>query len=157
MKISNANVRMYLDRFFEGNTTRAEEIALSAYFRETEKMPDDLIPYKKMFGWIDSGMREPIMPLSRRVPMWRRIAMWSLSAAAAVGLAICSIYTVDSRKAAKNRELIYAGSFVVHGNVRNDNISEIWPEIQKTMQACEEMEKDFENIDFNSPIYTEIL
>ena len=50
------NIAELLRRFFDGETTCAEEKALEKYFTSDTPLPPELEPYRDMFGWYASGM-----------------------------------------------------------------------------------------------------
>lgn len=151
MKINKENIDFYLDKFFEGNTDRKEELELSRFFRETTDLPPDLSDMRQMFAWIDNGMKEEEMPLAQKPIHSIRKVMLRLSSAAAIFILIFTIVFLGSRfNAAANPEIIYKGSYVCHGNLKNQNIREILPEIQNTLQQVDEMQNEINNLHIES-------
>ena len=60
------NIRVLLDLYFEGETTTKQEQELSAYFRNTQQIPADLMPYKGLFAAFDNTRQitSPVEPKS---------------------------------------------------------------------------------------------
>lgn len=83
------NIHELLDRFFDGNTTCAEEKALEEYFTSGAPVPPDCEQYRAMFGWYASGMDESRLP-DKSKPKRRKmkIMAWIASTAAAAALII---------------------------------------------------------------------
>lgn len=69
-------------------TTVEQEQRLAEYFRSARDVPPELEPFRRMFGWFDSGMRTPLAPPSRGM---RRIIPLApiASAAASVAVLLC--------------------------------------------------------------------
>ena len=150
MKINKENIDFYLDKFFEGNTDRKEELELSRFFRETTDLPPDLSDMRQMFAWIDNGMKEEEIPVAQKPIHSIRKIMLRLSSAAAIFILIFTIVFLESRfNAAANPEIIYKGSYVCHSGVKESDIKTILPEIESTLKQVDEMEKKIENLDFD--------
>lgn len=83
------NIHELLDRFFDGNTTCAEEKALEEYFASGAPVPPDCEQYRAMFGWYASGMDESLLP-DKSKPKRRKMKVmaWIASSAAAAALLI---------------------------------------------------------------------
>lgn len=147
MKINKDNIDFYLDKFFEGNTDRKEELELSRFFRETTDLPPDLSDMQQMFAWIDNGMKDEEMPVAKHQfhPI-RKLILWLSSAAAIFILTFTIVFFGGHFNASANPEIIYNGSYVSHGNLKNRNIKEILPEIQNTLQQIDEMQNEINNL-----------
>ncbi|MCH5232811.1 MAG: hypothetical protein J1E78_04160 [Muribaculaceae bacterium] len=148
MKINIYNVRFYLDKFFEGETTRLEEKELSKFFHESNDLPTDLEFYKEMFACIDQETRAKKYPFPSKFfsSGLRKYAYWGCVAAVLAIVILTVILKVRNSSNSSFPEQIYAGSYVYHAKVRNDNIREIMPEIRSTLQAVEDMKKEIKNI-----------
>ena len=83
------NIHKLLDRFFDGDTSCAEEKALEEYFISVAPVPPDCEQYRAMFGWYASGMDESRLP-DKSKPKRRKmkIMAWIASTAAAAALII---------------------------------------------------------------------
>lgn len=83
------NIHELLDRFFDGNTTCAEEKALEEYFTSGAPVPPDCEQYRAMFGWYASGMDKSLLPDKSKPKRRKMKAMaWIASSAAAAALII---------------------------------------------------------------------
>ena len=148
MKIEDKNIEKYLEKFFEGETNREEEKALSEYFKNSESFPEGIKEYRDMFRWIDDGM--PGYERIEKNSLVGKIKIWllSLSAAALIGLIINSWMSQEVKSSTINPEIIYAGSYVSHNGKDNYDIKSILPEIKETILMVDEMERKIENINF---------
>lgn len=147
MIIYGDNINQYLDKFFNGETTRAEEIELGRYFRETPSLPAELSPYKAMFRWIDDGMPETYN--KRKPKILRSAFVWITSAAALIAFVVT--IALNKQHTSIDPELIYKGSYVERNSIKNENIAAIMPEIQSTIKQVDEMQQEFEHLNFDSP------
>jgi len=76
------NIRLLLDRYFEGETTLEEEKTLAAYFASAE-VADDLVPYRPMFGYFAEA-REMEPERTMALPVKRNRMRWIPAAASVV-------------------------------------------------------------------------
>lgn len=151
MNINDDNIHQYLDSFFEGETTREEELALSAYFRDHDIFPGDIGNYKPMFAWIDEGMPElPRHDSKRLIPT---IITWSLTAAAAISVLIVALFYTTFQPPVSDPEILYAGSYICDNNGINGDINSILPEIRATIDEVNEMEARIEILDFDNEAF----
>lgn len=153
MQINNSNIDEYLDRFFEGRTTCAEESEMMQYFR-TSEVPERLEAYKPMFAWIESGMPESDKEVKPKRPtiIWKTLTWW-LSAAAVVAILVSVAMTFEPQsgnQSISTLEALYRGSYVENNGVRNSNIAAIMPEIKSTLEAVDEMEYEIANMNFEN-------
>lgn len=81
-----------IDKFMSGTTTLDEEKALGDFFRQTERLPAELEPYRDMFAYFDNGMTgEPSgKPVSHAAPV--RSLRWIAGIAAAVAVIFVAAY-----------------------------------------------------------------
>lgn len=81
-----------IDKFMSGTTTLDEEKTLGDFFRQTERLPAELEPYRDMFAYFDNGMTgEPSgKPVSHAVPV--RSLRWIAGIAAAVAVIFVAAY-----------------------------------------------------------------
>lgn len=144
IKITSENLDAMLERFFDGDTSRAEEQSLERYFRSAAPLPRRYECYRAMFGWYASGMKEeelpkPAAPVRRKA--WRTV-LWGSSVAAAVALVLC---IVPLRPSQSLSELsCYEGSFIMRDGRLMVSDNEIRPEIEAALldAACLEQEID---------------
>lgn len=75
--------------FLDGMTTVEQEQQLAEYFRSARDVPPEWEPFRKMFGWFDSGMTPPLFPPTRKNKRIFRFApIVSAAACAAVLLGV---------------------------------------------------------------------
>lgn len=81
-----------IDKFMSGTTTLYEEKTLGDFFRQTERLPAELEPYRDMFAYFDNGMTgEPSgKPVSHAAPV--RSLRWIAGIAAAVAVIFVAAY-----------------------------------------------------------------
>lgn len=81
-----------IDKFMSGTTTLDEEKTLGDFFRQTERLPAELEPYRDMFAYFDNGMTgEPSgKPVSHAAPV--RSLRWIAGIAAAVAVIFVAAY-----------------------------------------------------------------
>lgn len=143
------NIAELLRRFFDGETTCAEEKALEEYFTSDMPLTPELEPYRDMFGWYASGMDLSSLPSEKpelavtvsqpapsRPKTRRRIRpmIWWSSAAAMVVLTIGLTWqhkTVQFTPA--ESQSIYAGSYIVRDGHKITGDAEILGVVQATL------------------------
>lgn len=86
------DLEILIDKFMSGTTTLDEEKALGDFFRQTERLPAELEPYRDMFAYFDNGMTgEPSgKPVSHAAPV--RSLRWIAGIAAAVAVIFVAAY-----------------------------------------------------------------
>lgn len=86
------DLKILIDKFMSGTTTLDEEKALGDFFRQTERLPAELEPYRDMFAYFDNGMTgEPSgKPVSHAAPV--RSLRWIAGIAAAVAVIFVAAY-----------------------------------------------------------------
>lgn len=47
------HIRLLLNKYFEGDTSHAEEVELCRFFAESKQLPADMAAYRPLFGYID--------------------------------------------------------------------------------------------------------
>ncbi len=121
------DISRLVDRFFDGDTTPAEEREIYAFFASHRDL-GDLEQYRSMFGWYASlpqdgrGRRS-----SRRRNVWWVAAGIAATMALAVGIG----FSLLSPRMGVDRELYsqYQGSYVVCNGKRITDLSVIYPSI----------------------------
>lgn len=133
-----------LERFFNGDTSRSEEMALEQYFLTEKELPERYKPYREMFGWYATGMDEsklPQKPAPKARRRWSKIA-WGISIAAAVAF---MIFIPGVRKGSVASDLSrYEGSFVMRDGEMMTLSADLRPEIEAVLveASCLEQEID---------------
>lgn len=147
--IAPDNIAELLTRFFDGETTCAEEKALEEYFTSDIPLPPELQPYREMFGWYASGMNpdalpsekpEPAVTVSQGAPSQpktrRKIhpMIWWSSAAAMVVLTIGLTWQHKAGQfTSAEASSIYAGSYIVRDGHKITGDAEILGVVQATL------------------------
>ena len=155
-------IRMLMERFFEGRTTLEEEQELYGFFRK-ENLPQDLLPYKDMFldfsaltltgqeAALLSPDKLPSQPATKDItarpaPIRQRrtrsiYLKYSMGIAATLLLAVLIGWGVNTRQ---ERQLaaLYEGSYMIVNGKRTDKLTRIHPEIERTLAKAEKIEQD---------------
>ena len=157
MQINGSNINDYLKRFFDGETTCAEETELCRYFREEKRLPEGLEQYRRMFAWIEAGMTETGLESSKKRPtvLKKSVIWWSAAVAACIVAVVVTTFSVgsDDDPSLLSRNEIYYGSYVETQVGKNTDISAIMPEIESTLKEVEEMERELANLNFDNPAF----
>lgn len=125
-----AIIRRLVERFFDGDTSPAQEQAIYDYYATHQGLPDDLERYRPMFGWY-SAMSSPVR---RRRPLPRFAGI----AAALAMLVVVGVVLVRSGSSADERLYAsYRGSYVIRDGQRIDDIQLIYSNL-----ACAEQMAD---------------
>lgn len=115
----NEHIQNLMDRFFEGETSNAEEKELYLFFTQKD-LPKQFEPYRKMFGFFDSGMADEatkteVSEKKRKVVSFQKIAWTALAVAASLLL----VFVIGSRIQKENNNFNpYEGSYMVKNGVR---------------------------------------
>ena len=100
------NIKELLQKYFEGDTSLAEESILKNYFLQ-ENLPDDLKQYQTMFVCFEQAQTETLsdanfeerfkkqVSFKKHHGLVYHIAMWSSAAAASIVIALGSIYYAE--------------------------------------------------------------
>jgi hypothetical protein len=97
-------VERILEKYFEGETTSAEEKELKDYFASTN-VAQHLEHYKPMFGYFSQAKQEQykaVIPLQTKK---RKIASWTSIAAAVIVLLGLGTFTFMNYNATKSQDL----------------------------------------------------
>lgn len=132
------NVRSYLTRFMNGETSNAEEAALYAYFRSHDVEADpELAPYRDMLAYLETGMPEEALQKPRHRRLWRPIA----AAAAACIIIAAGVYGWRQQQAWQQFAATYEGSYmIIDGEVISD-LRQLRPELLAMLHKSEEAEQ----------------
>ncbi len=140
-QLNSNNIEEMLRRFFDGDTTCAEEKMLESYFCSGGEVPPEYECYRDMFGWYASGMDEnalpdaqsTVLPIEKTKPKRRRqrILLWWGSVAAAIAIVIGLGWNQRVEQLAGPS--LYAGSFVVRDGMLITGDDEIKGDIEATI------------------------
>lgn len=140
------NLDDMLRRFFDGETTCAEDKMLEQYFCSNPDIPQNYLQYRNMFCWYASGMDEtklPTAPVSAvKMPrLTKQIVVWWTSVAAALALLIGLGYNVFLSQST----FAPRGSYIVRDSYIITGTDEIESVIDATFAEgnCLEDEIDF--------------
>ncbi|MDF9828746.1 hypothetical protein [Parabacteroides sp. PF5-6] len=132
------HIEELLERFFEGQTSNAEEQELYIFFG-SDDLPEHLAPYKPVFGYFETGLMEEIQSSSEKqasvkpLPLRRKVLM-VLTSVAAVVLAFFLLQPLFTHQ---NEEPDpFEGSFIVRNGERIDDLDQIRPELELKMQLA---------------------
>ena len=89
-KVTSENIREYLARYMEGESTQEELRLLKEYFGSTKNLPSDLRPYAQMFAMLEEKPQTPSVEALNRfaegqIPARRKLLpLWPVWAAACI-------------------------------------------------------------------------
>lgn len=141
-------IEQLLDRFFKGDTTRAEEKALEEYFAG-ENVAETLLQYKPMFKWYAEGMpgeaaaaaNKPVARKRTAFPL--KPAIWFSSAAAALAILFTAGWNYHSAKVQKDMlAKQHEGSYVMIDGVLYTDMEDISDEIEYLKLEAESIEME---------------
>jgi hypothetical protein len=136
MKEEFTDIEGLLERFFEGKTSNAEEKELYVFFNRKD-VPEHLSSYKPLFGYFESGLAEEVHRSetgSSKKPVTVRRRLLSMAISAAAVLLLLLIYPLFINRSADSDP--FEGSYIVRNGVRIDNLDEIRPELELTLQKA---------------------
>ena len=121
-------IRTLLDRFFDGETSLAEEQELYDYFRQDiAALPEDLVPLREMFLDLAAVPYDDVVPTQSQQTVNRRWYHW---AAAVVLLLVVGATVLFTRSRQTDDECVA----IVYGERTTDR-TVVLTEMQKTMAA----------------------
>ncbi|MDR2969955.1 MAG: hypothetical protein LBV32_10195 [Tannerellaceae bacterium] len=136
MKEDNKYMEELLERFFNGETSNAEEQELYALF-ESGELPEHLLPYKPVFDYFKSGLAEEVessAKISEAIkplrPPGRRYLTVLLTAAAVILMFFLLKPLLHTEPDP------FEGSYIVRNGVRIDDLEQIRPELELKMQTA---------------------
>lgn len=150
-------IKTLIERFFEGDTTLAEEQWLYDYFKHTQDLPEELEEYRDTFldfdviALVDSPSNEvaistqkislPIVeqPVSTAPPKYRRWWIQLTGIAAMVAIVVGAVWTFQTYQGIQ-MEKLYGGSYMIVDGQRIDNLREILPQIKSTLSLADAIE-----------------
>lgn len=152
MNINNNNIKEFLNKFFDGDTDREEELALSSYFKNEKRIPKEFRKYKIYFDWIDKGLPDIDEFKKRKNIKIGKVISLSLSAAVVLGFVVTILLSLLPKHpdSYSDPNIIYEGSYISHNGVVYNEPRSILPEIQDLIRQVEDMENEIENLNFDS-------
>lgn len=146
------HIEQLVEKFLDGRTTNAEERELYAWFRSND-VGEEWVELKAMFAWYEAGMPEqeakqkPQLELRASRP--ERRGLWiAVGAVAGVAASLVVALTVwlTFDNSQHNDLSIYAGSYIVDGGVRYDNIEDIENDIEEMLERAERIEQSADEL-----------
>lgn len=150
-------IKTLIERFFEGDTTLAEEQWLYDYFKQTKELPEELEAYRETFLGFDAiclsdapsaeiTMVEPkeSLPISEQAvsstpPKYRGWWKTMVGIAAMIAIVVGSVWTFQTYQRIQLQN-IYGGSYMIVDGKRIDNLREILPQIKSTLSLADAFE-----------------
>lgn len=146
------HIEQLVEKFLDGRTTNAEERELYAWFR-SNNVGEEWAELKAMFAWYEAGMpeqkAEETPHIELRAPRAERRGLWlAVGAVAGVAASVVVALTVwlTFDKNQDNGLSIYAGSYIVEGGVRYDNIEDIEGDIEAMLERAERIEQSADEL-----------
>ena len=146
--INKENLAEWLDKFFDGNTTNAEDKALEEYFRTSTDVPKEFECYRDMFGWYSSGLDEAELPVvsgsvdrPKRRFQFTTVLKWS-SIAAAIAVAIGIGWVSSPQK--HESSTLYAENYIVRDGRMITGMDEIKDDIMASVIEGDCLEKEID-------------
>lgn len=129
-------IRELIEKFFDGDTTLAEEKKLYAFFSRGN-VPESLARYRRMFA--DLAMLPE--PAPAKTERGRLIRIWAAGIAASL-LLFLGGYAAMRQYEYRQLDMRYGGSYMIVNGNRIDNLRDIKPYIEQTLQEGEEIKRE---------------
>ena len=147
MKTEHNDIKLLIDKFFDGNTTLDEEQRLYDFFG-SEQVPEELKEYRPMF--VDFGAMlykpEEHIPDTRKAILHplRRKLFYAISGIAAAIVLFVGITTAINLHENQVLARTYAGSYMIVNGERIDDLSRIKPDIEHALGDARHIESHVE-------------
>lgn len=141
-------IEQLLDRFFEGETTQADEQQLYAFFARRD-LPEHLLPYKPLFGYFETGLAREIAQ-SNTISTPRRNLLrvaqkyWWVAVCAAAVAMLLVLNVPDIRRTDTFDP--YEGSYIIRNGVKITDRKVIEPMLEKSVRQCQLQQKQVEQL-----------
>ena len=146
----HSEIDLLISRFLDGETSLDEEKALYAFFSRPD-VPEELEPYRRMFGWYSSlasagEAMQPTdittalpaaMPTEKR-PRFRLLRPWQWGAVAAMLALLFTVGFFLRTPSIPEEYLAYEGSYIVRDGKKITDLRIVVPEILRTQQVVDE-------------------
>lgn len=146
----HSEIDLLISRFLDGETSLDEEKALYAFFSRPD-VPEELEPYRRMFGWYSSlasagEAMQPAnvttalpaaMPTGKR-PRFRLLRPWQWGAVAAMLALLFTVGFFLRTPSIPEEYLAYEGSYIVRDGKKITDLRIVVPEILRTQQVVDE-------------------
>lgn len=145
-------IEHFLDRFFDGETSNAEEQELYAFFARPD-LPEHLKAYRPVFGYFETGIAREMeeepekKTLPRKVPFWKK--GWWIGIAVAASLLLLLLLNKEEEVRNENFNP-YAGSYVIRNGVKTEIPEEVARELDKVIRNAEKKQYEKERMALRS-------
>lgn len=141
------HIEQLLERFFDGQTSKAEEQELYVFFNSSG-IPEALRSYQSVFAYFETGIKEefsgqhakterPSLKSSGKTWLW-------IGTGIAVSLLFFLVYSLGFDRPAPFNP--YEGSYIVRNGVRITDMKEILPELEYSLHEVELQQEKAEQI-----------
>lgn len=136
-----------LERFFDGQTSNAEEQELYAFFN-SPGVPEALRSYQSVFAYFETGIKEefsgqPAEAGRTSLKSSGKFWLW-IGIGVAVSLLFFLVYSQDFDRPASFNP--YEGSYIVRNGVRITDMKEILPELEYSLREVKLQQEEAEQI-----------
>lgn len=141
------HIEQLLERFFDGQTSNAEEQELYSFFNSSD-VPEALKSYQLVFGYFETGIREELNEKEAKdgnpsrksaLKKW----LW-IGTCAAASLLLFLIYSFRTERPDPFNP--YEGSYIVRNGVRITDMERILPELEYAIREVEHHQEQAEQI-----------
>ncbi|WP_288207156.1 hypothetical protein [uncultured Parabacteroides sp.] len=143
------HIEYLLERFFDGQTSNAEEQELYSFFASPD-VPEALRSYQAVFGYFETGIKNELnKPVTgsghfSRKPLAKKW-LWTAACVAASLLAFLAYFRGNNRLDPFNP---YEGSYIVRNGVRITDMDKILPELEYTLREAKLHQEQAEQVDY---------
>ena len=150
MEEKNKHIETLLERFFEGQTSNDEERQLYLFFGQ-EELPDELVQYKQVFKYFESGLVDELEAVKemRKDTKTRHLSVtkkrwfvWGSVAASVLLILFSTLFYFDHIESAAP----LAGSYIIRNGVRITDLDLIRPELEATLQSISQQQEEWEQM-----------
>ncbi|WP_293710576.1 hypothetical protein [uncultured Parabacteroides sp.] len=143
------HIEYLLERFFDGQTSNAEEQVLYSFFTGPD-VPEALRPYQAVFGYFETGIKNELNePVTESGRFFRKSPVkklfWTAACVAASLLAFLVYFWENNRPDPFNP---YEGSYIVRNGVRITDMDKILPELEYTLREAKLQQEQAEQVDY---------
>jgi len=147
MKQDYHQIEEQIERFFSGQSSNKEEQDLYVFF-SSENIPEHLLPYRPVFAYFETGIKEEdskhqkIVPKKMLPVRMKKISSWASVAATLLILISLGIYHSMREKEFNP----YEGSYIIRNGVKITDPKIVMPEIKKSLYASLQQEKEYNQL-----------
>lgn len=137
-----------LERFFEGETTNAEEQELYAFFARPE-LPEHLKNYRPVFGYFETGIagemeeRQKTSKAARRISFFKRGLWMGMAVAASL---LLFLFLNKGEGIGEDDFNPYAGSYIIRNGVKTEIPEAVARELDEVIRQAEKKQYEKERL-----------